>query len=54
MEDMNHLFTCLNVDANKIFNKGIKKLEVILEEHGTKPEIKKVYSRISLIHSKGK
>ena len=41
VEDRDHLYTCPDAGANKVFKKGIDKLEKILDEKETAPDIQK-------------
>lgn len=43
MNDWDHLFTCLDRGAIKIFKKGTDKLKVILEEYNMEPDIQNQY-----------
>ena len=40
-EDRDHLYTCLDTGANKVFEKGTDELEKIMEEKETAPEIQR-------------
>ena len=41
MEDRDHLYTCPDKGADKVFMKGIAKMEQILEEKETSPDPQK-------------
>ena len=41
LEDQNHLFTCLNEGANKVFIKGVDEMEQLLEEKDTAPALQR-------------
>ena len=39
MEDRNHLFTCLDATATKVFKKGLEEMKTIIEELETEPTL---------------